>query len=100
MHGEVLLSVAAKAADAGIVLDVRAVAPCVTKAEAVGMRSRTDLEDEDEFVLGAAEAAQSAIGLVPDAQVLELREDCITRIQQFPHVPPVHAYEGDGAVLR
>src|SRR5438552_2040860 len=55
----------------------------------------SDLEDEHELVLGAIEASHTAIGLVPDAEVLEFGKDRFARIQQLPHVPPIHAHKGD-----
>jgi len=36
--------------------------------------SGPDFVDEDQFVFGAVEAAHAAIGLVPDAEVLEFGE--------------------------
>ena len=59
---------------------------------------RADLEHEDELVLGAVERAHAAVGLVPDAEVLELREHRLAGGKQLAHVAPVHADEGDGAV--
>ncbi len=56
------------------------------------------LQDEDQFVLGAVEAAHARRALVPDAEV-ELAEACCTgRGQHIAGVAPVHADIGDAAV--
>ena len=83
----------------GIVPDIGAVAAGLAEPEAVGVRGGADLEDEDQLVLRAIEAAHAAIGLVPDAEVLQLGERGLAGIEQFAHVAPVHADEGDRAVL-
>ena len=50
--------------------------------------------------LRAIERPHAAVGLVPDAQVLELGEDRLAGLEQLAHVTPVHADEGDRAVAR
>ena len=62
------------------------------------MAGIADLEHEHQFVLAAVEAPHPAVGLVPDAQVLELSEHRLAGPEQFAHVAPVHAHEGDGPV--
>jgi hypothetical protein len=62
------------------------------------MRSGADLEGEHKLVLRAVEGAHAAVGLVPDAEVLEFGEDLLAGGEQFAHVPPVHAHESDRSV--
>ena len=44
------------------------------------------------------ECAHSAVGLVPDHEVLELSEAGFAGFEQFTHVAPVHADIGNGAI--
>src|SRR5215213_1460261 len=85
-------------ADPGIVLDIGPVPARVAEAERVRMRGCADLEHEDELMLRTIERAHPAIGLIPDAQVLELGEHRLTGPQKLAHVAPVHAHEGDRAI--
>ena len=55
-------------------------------------------EDKDEFVFTAIEAAHPAGRLVPPAKVDQLAECRLGSGEQFPHVPPVHADIGKGAI--
>src|SRR5829696_7889108 len=72
VHGELLVPFSPERVDAGVVPDVCAVASGVAKPEGVGVRCRPDLEDEDEFVLGAVERPHAAVRLIPDAEVLQV----------------------------
>src|SRR5829696_2225453 len=98
VHGEFLLPFSPERVDAGVVPDICTVASRVAEPEGVGVRCRPDLEDKDEFVLGAIERAHAAVCLVPDAEVFQLREHRLTCTEKLAHVAPVHADEGDGAV--
>ena len=49
------------------------------------------LEHEDQLMLGAVEAAHAGIGLVPDAEVLQLAVVRLGRPQQLADMAPVHA---------
>ena len=62
------------------------------------MGGTADLEHEHQLVLAPIERPHAAVGLVPDAQVLELGKDRPPGRQQFAHMAPVHADERDGAV--
>src|SRR5437764_8745789 len=42
-------------------------------------------------MLGAVESTHARVGLVPDAEVLELAVDLPAGGKHLPHVPPVHA---------
>ena len=99
MHGEFVHPSGAEAADAGVVPDIGPIASGLNETEVVGVRFASDLEGEDQLVLGAIEGPHAAIGLVPDAEVLHFRKDVFARVEEFPHVAPVHADEGDGAVF-
>ena len=62
------------------------------------VRCRSDLEHEDELVLGAVKCAHAAVCLVPDTEVLELREHGVACTEELAHVAPVHANICDGAI--
>ena len=62
------------------------------------MGRRAVLEGEDEFVAGAIKAAHPAVVLHPHDQVLELRVDRATGLEDLRKVPPIHADEVDRAV--
>ena len=98
MHLKLIHAAGLHGVDAGIVPDVRAVAATIAKAEGVRVRGRADLEHEDHLVLGAVERAHAAVGLVPDADVLQLGEDAFTSRYELTHVTPVHADEGNRAI--
>jgi hypothetical protein len=51
-------------------------------------------------VLAAIERSHTAVGLVPDAEVLELGEHRPAGSEQFAHVAPIHAHERNGAAAR
>ncbi len=46
---------------------------------------------EHQLVLGAVERAHAGVGLVPDAEVLELAVDRAAGAEHLPQVAPVHA---------
>src|SRR6266403_1546850 len=64
VHLQLVHSLGAKRIDAGIIPDVRTVAPVLAKLEIVEVRSRSRFPDEDQLVLGTIETAHTAIGLV------------------------------------
>jgi hypothetical protein len=51
-------------------------------------------------MLAPVESSHAAVGLVPDAEVLELGKDRLACLEQFPHMAPIHAHERNGAVAR
>ena len=55
--------------------DVGAVAAVLAELEAVDVRRRAVLEDEDQLMPGAVEGPHAAVVLGPDDQVLELGVD-------------------------
>src|ERR1700730_4743539 len=83
----------------GVVPDVRPIAASLAKAKSVQVGSRSDLENKDEFMLRTIECSHAAIGLVPHTKVLKLRKNLFARGEEFGHMTPVHADEGDGPVL-
>ena len=86
--------------DPGVVPDVGAVAPVLTKLKCVGVRRRAVFPDEDQLVLGPVARAHAAVVLVPGDQVFQLEPDLIARRPEFPHVAPVHTGEEDRPVTR
>src|SRR4051794_29507285 len=56
------------------------------------------LEHEHELMLRSVEGAHAAIGLVPDAQVLEREVARSSGPQQFARVSPIDTDEQDGAI--
>src|SRR5690606_1959819 len=83
---------------ASVIPHVGAMATLLTQAEGVDVRRGADLEDEYQLVLGPVEASHAAVGLVPHAEVLQLREHLLAAGQELAHVAQVHAHEGDRAV--
>jgi hypothetical protein len=61
------------------------------------MRRGSNLEHKNQFMLRAIERPHAAIGLVPNAQVLQFGENLFARTQELAHVTPVHEYKRDGA---
>ncbi len=98
VHRQLLRALSAHAGDARIIPHVGAMPSGLSKAEIVDVRPLPRLEYEDQLVFGAVERAHAGVGLVPDAEVLELAEDSRARFLHFAHVPPVHAHIGDGAI--
>lgn len=98
VHGKLFGSVGPNAADARVIPDIGAIAPSLAETEAIGVGRRPDLEHKDKLMLRAIEGAHASVGLVPDAEVLELREDVFARLKQLAHVAPVYADEGDRTV--
>ena len=64
--------IGAKAAHAGIVPDIGAIAPRIAKAKGFGMGRGANLVDKDQLMLGQVKRAHATIELFPDHQVLEL----------------------------
>ena len=93
MHREAVVPPLTEAADASIVPHIGAIPAGLAQTKAIGMGKSADLEDEDQLVLGALETPHSAVGLVPDAQVLKFREDHLPGLENLAHVTPVHAHK-------
>src|SRR5262249_42503828 len=85
-------------ADTRIIPNVRASASVLTQLKIIDVRRLSVLPHEDEFVLASIEAPHPGVGLIPDAQVLELAIDLAAGRQHLAHMPPVHANLVDGAV--
>ncbi len=98
MHRQRLAALRADTADAGIVPDIGAIASRLAQTETVGVGGGPDLEDKDQFMFGPVEGSHAAIGLVPDAEVLEFGKSGFARLAHFAEMTPVHTDEGDGAV--
>jgi hypothetical protein len=58
--------------DAGVVPDVRSITAMAAQFYIVDVRRSAVLENEDKLVLRAVELTHATVGLVPDAQMLEL----------------------------
>lgn len=93
VHRLILKAVRAYAADPRIIPDIGPVPAGVSEAKGIGVRRGADLKDKDQFVFGAIECPHAAVGLVPNPHILQFREGGFASLQQFPHVPPVHADE-------
>jgi hypothetical protein len=68
-----------------------------------GTGANNDKMDELEsplyqLVFRAIETPHAGIGLVPNAKVLELREDLFAGSHKLFHVPPVHTDESNGSI--
>src|SRR5258708_8398547 len=98
MHRQLGPSSGTQRADAGIVPDIRAIAPMLAEPKIVGVRCGPGLPHEHQFMLRAIERAHAGIALVPDTEVLELAVDLAAGGQHLPHVPPIHADLMDRAV--
>jgi len=72
----------------------------LTQFEIVDVGGMPRFSDEDEFVLGSVERAHPSIGLVPDANILELLIDSASRDQHLEGVKPIHADVMNRAILR
>src|SRR5262245_35812215 len=100
MEGKLALRCPVQCVLADIVPNIGPVPAIAPERYVVDVRSRADLEHEDELVLGTIERAHAGIRLVPDAQVLEFGVDLFAGGQHLSQVPPVHAHEMNGAVDR
>lgn len=79
---------------------VRAIPAMLAQLDIVDMRRHPDLEHEHQLMLRAIETAHAAIGLCPDAKVLEFGIAVARSGQDLAHMPPVHADEVDRAIGR
>src|SRR6202022_965322 len=70
VHLQFVHSLRPKRIDPGIIPDVGAIAPVLAKLEIIEVGGRSRLPAEDQFVLGAIETPHTAVGLVPNAEVL------------------------------
>ncbi len=100
MHRQVFAAPGSQGVDPGIVPNIRSVPPAVPEPKGVGVGGAADLEHEHELMLAPVESSHAAVGLVPDAEVLELGKDRLACLEQLPHMAPVHAHERNGAVAR
>ena len=91
MHRQLFQASRAQGVDAGVIPDVRAIAPMLAQLEIIDVPSAAVLPHEDQFVLAAIEAAHASVGLVPNTEVLELAVDRAAGGEHLPHVPPIHA---------
>src|SRR5260221_12296107 len=98
MHSQLFQPSRAQRADAGIVPDIRAIAPMLAELEIIDVRGGPGLPYEHQLMLRAVERAHAGIGLVPDTEVLELAVDLAAGDEHLPHVPPAHADLMDRAV--
>jgi hypothetical protein len=98
MYRELFGSAGAEGVNTGVVLDVGPIPTRVAKPEGVGMGCLSGLEHKHQLVLVSIERTHPAIGLVPNADILQFGEYGVSCLQQFAEVTPIHAHKGDGAV--
>ena len=79
---------------------VGAVSPVPPEFNVVLVRTLAALEDANQFVLRAVEAALAGVRFDPGDDVLQLRINGCPRRKQVADVPPVDKHEMDGAVRR
>src|SRR5258707_8860600 len=91
---------AAARVDPGIIPNVGAIPPAVAEPKGIGVGGGADLEHEHQLMFISKKCPHAAVGLVPDAEVLELGKDHVACVEQLPHMTPVHAHERNGAVAR
>src|SRR5260370_15365601 len=100
MHRQVCATPGLAGVDPGIVPNVGAVAPAVAEAKGIGVGGGADLEHKYELMFISKKCPHAAVGLVPDAEVLELGKDRLACLEQLPHMAPVHATVRNGAAAR
>src|SRR5947208_7468049 len=98
MHRQLFQPSRAQRADAGIVPDVRAIAPMLAELKIIAVHCGPTLPHEHQLMLRAIERAHASIGLVPDTEVLELAIDLAAGGEHLPHVAPIHADLMDRAI--
>ncbi len=98
MHGKGIIARPAKAVDAGIFPDICPVPPVLAELEVIDMLGRALLESEDQLVARAIEGAHAAVGLHPNAKILQFLIDAFAGSQDFGHMPPIHTDEVNRAV--
>ena len=70
----------------------------LTELKVIDARCAPGLPYEYQLMFRAIERAHAGVGLVPDAEVLELTVDLAAGGEHLPHVAPVHADLMDRAV--
>src|SRR5258708_9191200 len=90
VHLQLVHTARAKRIDPGIIPYIGPVASVLAKLKIIEVRSRSRFPNENQFVFGAIETAHAAVGLVPDAEIFQLRVDGISSCKHFLHMTPVH----------
>src|SRR5262249_9524364 len=80
--------------------NIAAAVPAIPARNGIGAGSSANLEHEHELVFAPVECPRFVVGLIPDAEVLELGKDRFACLEQLPHMGPIHAHERNGAVAR
>lgn len=80
--------------------DIGAVSPVLSQFDVVDVRRVARFEDEHKFMGRSVERSHPAVGLGPDAEILQFGVARIAGGQDFLLMAPVHAVEMDGAVDR
>src|SRR5262245_39321481 len=100
MRLELLLPAGLEAVHAGVLPHVGSVAPKPPQLDVVDVLAIADLEHRDKLVLGAIKTSLAAVGVGPDAEVLQLGVDRLPDGQELTEVAPVHAHVMERAVAR
>src|ERR1700730_5885217 len=74
----------------GVLPDVGSCATMLSELEVVHVLAAAALPDKSQLVPGAIKAAEPATRFDPNAQVFELDEIRLTRIEHLRHMPPIH----------
>lgn len=83
---------------ARIVPNVRSVPTMLAEPDIVDVGRGPDFEDKNQFVLGSVEGSHPRVGLVPHANVLDLRVYLRGRGEQLRQMSPVDTDKMDGTV--
>ena len=91
------LTLARKAVGAGVVPDVRAIAPKAAELNIVEVRVLAVSKHEHEFMPGTVQRAHAAIALDPNTHVEQIEASGTAGGKHLAHVAPIHAGVDDGA---
>ena len=95
-----IIPVAAKAVNAGIAPDVRAISTVFAEFDIVDVGRGARFENEHEFMLRPVQGAHAAVVLGPDAEVLQVGIRGGAGGQHLLQMAPVHALKMNRAIDR
>ena len=81
MHRQVFATPGSEGVDPGMIPNVGAVAPAVPEAKGIGVGGGADLEHKHELMFISKKCPHAAVGLVPDAEILELGKDRLACVE-------------------
>src|SRR5689334_6390170 len=87
-----LLAMPTKSIHAWIVPNIGAIAAMSPEFDIVARRANATLIDEDQFVSAPVEGAQAGLVLHPNADVLQLSVDLLSRLEQRREMTPIDAH--------